>query len=57
MEFIKPTVITVPKNFVKFLNELEEFTSDTGEDMLSLLSDIERKETEYSDYLKLEYEE
>jgi hypothetical protein len=57
MEFIKPTTIIVPKEFVDFLGELEEFASKTGEDMLCLLGDIESEETEYSDYIKFEYKE
>jgi len=62
MEFIKPTTIIVPKNFVKFLKELDEFandtfTNDTGEDMISLLNDIETEETEHNEYIKFEYEE
>jgi len=57
MEFIKPTVITVPKNFAEFLNNLDDFASNTGEELWMLVDCIEEKKTDYGPYLKFEYEE
>ena len=57
MEFIKPTVFTVPKNFVEFFTALDKFTDTSGEELWLLLDCIEERKTDFNDYIKFEYEE
>ena len=57
MEFIKPTVITIPKKFADFYVALSNFADDTGEDLWSLLDAIKCKETDFAPYINFEYEE
>ena len=57
MEYIKPTVITVPKKFADFYVALSNFADDMGEDLWSLLDAIKCKETDFAPYINFEYEE